>query len=263
MSCKRSLTIALFTSVALVSACGPASSPTAIPTIVLSLNPATSATSVSASGVVVPTRQADLSFPLTGVVRSVAVEIGDTIAAGQQLAALDTAVLEARMRVADAELQTTQISYSYLARSGTDQEHLDSALADVARAQAVLDSAKATMAQADLVAPFDGTVAAVDITPGEAVIPGQVVLTIGDLAHYRVETTDLSERDAPKVEAGQPAEIDVVALNKTFTGKVTDVARISNTIGGDVVYKVTIEFDSQPVGLLWGMSTNVRISTGQ
>jgi len=263
MSFKHPLTIAVLAMVALVSACSPAPPPTAIPTIVLSLNPATSATSVSASGVVVPTRKAELSFPLTGVVRSVAVEIGDTIAAGQQLAGLDTSVLEAQMRVADAELQTTQISYTYLARSGTDQEHLDSALADVARAQAVLDSAKATLAQADLVAPLDGTVASVDIMPGEAVTPGQVVITIGDLTHYRVETTDLSERDAPKVQAGQVAEIDVVALNKTFTAKVTDVARISSTIGGDVVYKVTIEFDSQPSGLLWGMSTNVRISTGQ
>jgi RND family efflux transporter MFP subunit len=262
MSVQRPLAFGFLASMLLLAACGPASSPTAIPTVVLSLNPATSATTVSASGIVVPARKAELAFPLTGVVRTVSVQVGDAITAGQQLAALDTSVLEAQMKVADADLSTVQISYTYLARSGTDQEHLDSALADVARAQALLDSAKATLAQTGLEAPFDGTVASVDITPGETVIPGQVVLTVGDLTHYRVETTDLSERDAPKVAAGQVAEVDAIALNKTFTGKVTDISRISTTIGGDVVYKVTIEFDSQPSGLLWGMSTNVRISTG-
>jgi RND family efflux transporter MFP subunit len=263
MSLQRTLAVGLLVSIVLLAACGSASSPTAIPTLVLSSNPATSATSVSASGVVVPARKAQLAFPLTGVVRTVSVQVGDAITAGQQLAALDTAILEAQAKVADADLSATQISYTYLARSGTDQEHLDSALSDVARAQAILDSAKATLAQATLLSPFDATVASVDITPGETVIPGQVVLTIGDFTHYRVETTDLSERDAPKVQAGQVAEVDVTALNTTFSGKVTDISRISTTIGGDVVYKVTIEFDSQPSGLLWGMSTNVSISTGQ
>jgi RND family efflux transporter MFP subunit len=231
--------------------------------VVLSLNPSTSANGVTASGVVVPARKAQLGFPLTGIVRSVSVQVGDTVTEGQQLAELDTSVLEAQTRVADADLQTSQIAYTYLARSGTDQEHLESALAEVARAQALLDAAKATLSQAELLAPFAGTIASVDITAGEAVAPGQAVITLGDLTHFRVETTDLSERDAPKVSAGQAAEVEVTALGETFPGKVTDVSRISSTIGGDVVYKVTIEFDTQPPGLLWGMSTNVRISMGE
>lgn len=245
------------------TACGPAASPTPIPTLVLSLNPETSGSGVAASGVIVPTQKADLGFPLTGVVRSVSVQVGDHVSAGQELVALDTSVLEAQVKVADADLQAMQISYTYLARTGTDQEHLDSALADVARAQALLDSAKATVVQATLVAPFDGTIAAVDITRAETVIPGQAVVTLGDLSHMRVETTDLSERDAPKVTHGQTAEVQVIALNQTYAGHVTDVSRISSTIGGDVVYKVTIEFDSQPSGLLWGMSANVHISSEQ
>jgi hypothetical protein len=54
--------------------------------------------------------------------------------------------------------------------------------------------------------------------------------------------------------------IDVVTLNKTFAGTVHVT---SQTQLWHVVYKVTIEFDSQPAGLLWGMSTNVRITTVQ
>jgi hypothetical protein len=32
-------------------------------------------------------------------------------------------------------------------------------------------------------------------------------------------------------------------------------------LGGDVVFKVTIELDDQPEGLLWGMSADVQIET--
>jgi hypothetical protein len=86
---------------------------------------------------------------------------------------------------------------------------------------------------------------------------------LGDLTHFRVETTDLSERDAPKVSLGQAAQVNVPALNRDFPGKVSDVSRISSTVGGDVVYKVTIELDTQPAGLLWGMTTNVQIAVGK
>lgn len=252
-----------------VAGCGTASSATPIPTIVLSSGPAAvsggtaSSGSVSASGEVVPASKASLSFPLTGIVNDVRVRAGDKVSAGQILARLDTSILEAQVQQADADVRAMQIHYTYLARTGTDQEHLDSALADVARVQATLDAAKATLAQATLAAPFSGIIASVDIIPSETVVPGQVVIMLGDFSDFQVETTDLSERDVPRVQVGQPAQVNVIALNQTFPGKVTDVSRIASTIGGDVVYKVTLAFDDQPAGLLWGMTADVQIATGQ
>ncbi|MFH1184624.1 MAG: efflux RND transporter periplasmic adaptor subunit [Chloroflexota bacterium] len=246
----------------IAAGCSGGNAPTVLPTVVLNADSSTAAGAVTASGVVVPARRAELSFPLTGVVRTVLVQVGDRAAAGDRLVELDPAVLEAEAHVADADLQAAQIAYTYLARTGTDQEHLDSALADVARAQALLDAKTATLTQATLLAPFDGTVASIDISPAETVVPGQVVLTLGDLTTFQVETTDLSERDAPRVQVGQSAEVEIVALGKQIPGTVAVVARIASTVGGDVVYKVTITLDSQPNGLLWGMSSTVRISTG-
>jgi HlyD family secretion protein len=51
-------------------------------------------------------------------------------------------------------------------------------------------------------------------------------------------------------------------LNQEFPGKVIEISRISSTVGGDVVFKVTIDLDEQPQGLLWGMSADVKIETG-
>jgi multidrug resistance efflux pump len=172
--------------------------------------------------------------------------------------------LEAKVKEAEANLTVAQVQVRYLQRVGTDEVHLESAQAEADRAQALLDSANATLAnQSTLVAPFDGIIASLDISPAETVVPGRVIITIGDLSRLQVETKDLSERDVPRVQIGQTARVFIKPLNQEFTGKVTDISRISSTVGGDVVFKVTIDLDTQPQGLLWGMSADVTIETGQ
>ena len=246
-----------------LTACGSTATPTAIPTVVLSSNPAATSNTVSASGQVVPVQHVQLSFPLTGVAKTVEVKAGDIVTAGQTLATLDTSVQEAQVRENQADVATAQTQIHLLRRLGTtSQEDLDGAQASVDRAQAILDSAKATLAEATLTAPFNGTIAEVDLSPAETVVPGQIVMVMGDLTKFQIETTDLSERDAPNVKVGQTAAVSIAALNKQFTGKVSDMARISTTVGGDVVYKATIQLDTQPQGLLWGMTTDVTIQTG-
>ena len=198
--------------------------------------------------------------PPSGASVSVDVKVGDKVTAGQPLIHLDTALLEARVREAEANLAAAEIQVAYLKRVGTDERFLESALADVDRAQALLDSAKTTLeAQSALLAPIDGTVVTLDVNPGETVVPGRVIVILGDLTKYQVETIDLSERDVTRVKVGQPVRISVEALGKEFTGKVSEIALVSTTLGGDVVYTVTIEFDEQPQGLMWGMSADVEI----
>ncbi|MFN8399709.1 MAG: efflux RND transporter periplasmic adaptor subunit [Anaerolineales bacterium] len=263
----------------LLSACGQANSTEAVPTVVIdagnSSQPAnqqsSSGGSISASAIVVPMQNANLSFTSIGRVTEVNVQVGDKVQAGDVLVQLDTSILEAKVREAEANLTYAQISLDYLVRNvgckmncAPSQQHIEVAENDVAKAQALVDSAKAVLAaQSNLTAPFAGTVISVDISPYETVAPGQVVMVIGDLSKYQIETTDLSERDVPRVKVGQSATAYIEALDEEFSGKVVDVARISSEVGGDVVYKVTIELDKQPAGLLWGMSADVNIDAGE
>jgi HlyD family secretion protein len=197
-------------------------------------------------------------------VNAVNVKVGDQVQAGQALVELDTTLLEAKVKEAEANLAVAQVQVNYLKRVGTDEVHLESAQAEADRAQALLDSAQATLAaQSTLIAPFAGTVAAVDISPAETVVPGQIVIVLGDLSTYQIETTDLSERDVTRVQIGQPANVFIEALNEEFPGEVIDVDRVSSKIGGDVVFKVTIALDQQPQGLLWGMSADVQIQAAE
>ena len=255
----------------ILSACtATASTPTAIPTVSLDNNNSASSTqagdanSVSASAVIVPLKKAELSFANVGRVKAVNVKVGDQVTAGQVLVELDTTLLEAKVKEAEANLTVAQVQVNYLKRVGTDEVHLESAQAEADRAQALLDSAKATLAtQSTLAAPFDGTIVSVDISPAETVIPGRVTISMGDLSKLQVETKDLSERDIPRVQVGQTASVFIKPLNQDFSGKVTDISRISSTVGGDVVFKVTIDLDQQPQNLLWGMSADVMIETGK
>jgi HlyD family secretion protein len=267
----KRLFLIVFTLLALtLTACASiASTPTPLPTVSLDNNSSSTtqssdANSVSASGFIVPVKQAELSFANVGRVKAVEVNVGDQVRAGQALVDLDTTLLEAKVKEAEANLAVAQIEVNYLKRVGTDEVHLESAQAEADRAQALLDSAKTTLStQSTLVAPFAGTIVSVDISPAETVVPGRVIITLGELSSFQVETTDLSERDVPRVQIGQTANVFVESLNEEFSGKVIDISRISSTVGGDVVFKVTIDLDEKPQGLLWGMSADVNIDTGQ
>ena len=265
------IAITIIVTVLVLTACASGNPPTAIPTIVLGSDNTSpsddngdNTSGVTASAVIVPVNDARLSFSSVGRVTSVDVKVGDNVMAGQALVKLDTTILEAKVREAQANLEAAQAQVRFLMRQKTDQVHLDEANAEVERMQALLDSANATLnAQSTLVAPFDGVIVSVDIAPYEVVVPGQIVIVLGDFSRFQVKTSDLSERDVTRVQVGQSAVVFIEALNEEFAGSVIDIDRVGSTLGGDVVFTVTIALDNQPQGLLWGMSADVEIQTGE
>ena len=260
---RLTITVLLILTLTACSSISP-STPTPLPTVSLDTTSPNqpSTDGLTASGVVVPLQTAQLSFPAVGRVKSVDVKVGDKVTAGQTLVTLDTALLEARVREAQANWDVADIQLRFLKRVGSAEQNIESAEADLERAQALLDSAKAALeTQSALAAPFDATVVAVDTVAGETVVPGRVVVTLGDLSKFRIETTDLSELDVTRVKVGQTAQVFIEALNEKFEGKVVDIALLSSTLGGDVVFTVTIELDKQPEGLRWGMSADVTLET--
>ena len=121
------------------------------------------------------------------------------------------------LKVAWASVESAKAQVDKL-RAGPTPEQLAIAQAAVAQAEAALEVARATLNQATLTAPFGGTVADVQVGPGQIVMPGQVMLTLADLSQLQVETTDLSERDVTEVQVGQEATVYVEALNLDVPG---------------------------------------------
>jgi membrane fusion protein (multidrug efflux system) len=258
----------------LAAGCSPGVTTTPLPPVILDTTGTTATNSVKASAEVVPAQESNLSFVISGLVKEVAVQEGAQVQMGQVLVRLDTAEQEYAVIAAKAALTSAAIDAKmqrYRRRKinydtgkiqylSGPREQIQKADAKVDQMKATLETAKAILAQSTLLAPFDGTVVAVKVVPGEYVKAAQVVVVIADLKNFQVETTDLSELNVAAVKIGQPVNVSVEALNQEFPGKVTAIAPKSNTIGGDEVFKVTVQLDEQPKALLWGMGADVEIN---
>jgi multidrug efflux pump subunit AcrA (membrane-fusion protein) len=170
----------------------------------------------------------------------------------------------AEQQIAQSRLDQAQKDNDQL-QAGPDPEKLalaekriETANGRLAAAQTALAAAQAALVDLELKAPFAGVVGKLDIHPGEWVVPGQPILVLADLDHLQVETTDLSERDVPQVKVGQPVNVWIKALNQEIAGRVIQIAPLADTLGGDVVYKTTIDLDALPEGLRPGMSVEVQ-----
>jgi multidrug resistance efflux pump len=125
-----------------------------------------------------------------------------------------------------------------------------------------LEAAEAQLAKMKIIAPFAGVVATLAIEPGEWAMAGQPILTLVDLEHLYAETTDLSERDLPQVAPGQAVTVFVKALGQEISGQVSRISPLAETLGGDVVYRTTIDLEEALPGLRVGMSVEVQFGGG-
>ncbi|OGT26373.1 MAG: hypothetical protein A2Z17_03075 [Gammaproteobacteria bacterium RBG_16_66_13] len=169
----------------------------------------------------------------------------------QGLLDADVAVAEARVAAAERAWQDVQ--------SGPDPDTLAQAEARLANAEAQVRAAEAALADSELRAPFDGTVAAVEVRANEWVMPGQVLIVLADLGRLQVETTDLNEIDAARLAEGAAATITFDALpDAQVTGRVLRIAPKSSE-GSGVNYTVVLALDDIPPRLRWGMTAFIDI----
>lgn len=123
---------------------------------------------VSATGTVEPQQQANLQFGQTGKVTAVDVQVGQQVTAGSTLATLDPSSLQSAVTLAQAQLMAAQAQLTAADTAGNAAQ-IASANAQVTSAQGRLTSAQQALAQASLTTPLTGTVAAVNIVPGDQV----------------------------------------------------------------------------------------------
>jgi HlyD family secretion protein len=170
----------------------------------------------------------------------------------------DFATAQANLDAAKAAYQETQWYLAALKGETLPPEATGGQLAKLQQARDNFMAAQSNLDHSRLLAPFSGVVTATHAVPGEFVLPGQVLVELADVDHLQVETTDLSERDVTNVKVGQPVTISVDALPQRMTGQVVKISPVSDTLGGDVVYKTTIALDNPPPGLRSGMSVKVQ-----
>jgi HlyD family secretion protein len=134
------------------------------------------------------------------------------------------------------------------------------------QAEAALKVIEVQREKTTLNAPLNGIILSRGVEPGEAVVPGSVLLVIGDLSHVTL-TVYLPEDRYGEVQLGQEVRINVDSFpDHNFTGKVARIAdkaeftpRNVQTVDGrkTTVFGVDISIPNPELLLKPGMPADV------
>ena len=137
-----------------------------------------------------------------------------------------------------------------------DQATVNAAAAQVAVAQQ-------NLAAATIRSPIAGTVAAVDIKPGDTVAADSSTATIEVIgAGPHVVTVAVDVTKVPSVKAGQRATVRPDGGTGTLPATVTSVGVAPTTTGG-TAYPVTLSFAGTPPDIRDGVGAAATITTAQ
>ena len=174
--------------------------------------------------------------------------------------AIKWATLESDLVKAQAEMTKAQKEYDLLS-SGSDTDEKALAEAQYEAARANLAAAQAALADVELTAPFDGTVASLEVKTGETVTPGQVAASVADFSSWVIKTTDLTELDVVNITEGQTVQIALDAFpEEVLNGKVLIIGQNYSEKQGDIVYEVTVELTESLPNMRWGMTAVVKFA---
>jgi len=119
--------------------------------------------------------------------------------------------------------------------------------------------ARAALANAELRAPFGGTITNLDLKVGESAAAGTPVVTLADFGSWVVKTTDLTEIDVVNIKEGQPVTLTLDAVpGKTLNGFVESIGQNYSEKQGDIVYEVTVRLSDKLPEMRWGMTAEVN-----
>src|SRR6266700_2738376 len=219
---------------------------------------------------------------LSGIVKKLNVTVGSHVHAGEVIAEIDSASIDARLADAEAQdeldqasLERAQVNYERARKLVSQglvplQQEQDLQLASKearAKYQKSLrdrDLIKVDLNYVRIRAPINGTVASVATQEGETVAASftapTFVTIIADNALQLVAMVD--ETDIANVRAGNPVTFTVDSFSsRDFLGAVVRIAPKATIVSGVVNYEVTSNISQDAHLLKPDMTANVSIQT--
>ena len=221
---------------------------------------------VAFTGTLLAVNRAELKAEVTGRVTRVAVQEGDTVAAGALLGTQDEDDYVLGVQAAEAQLNQAKAqalqaqrdndrSVALLEKRSITRQAAQQAEtaynANRAAAQAAesnLGLAHLRLKKARLVAPFAGQVARRLVQPGEMLNPGQTAFEVVDNRKLEIRA-DLPTEALALVKVGQRATFRAVGLDGLVEGRVAQVSPTLSQDGRTLHVRVEV---SNPDGLLKG-----------
>ena len=129
------------------------------------------------------------------------------------------------------------------------------------QAKLSLEAAREQQAHALLLAPFDGTVLAVNVKMDEVAYARNPAIRLADLTRLEV-IAQIDEIDIGAVTVGQKVQVVLDAFpGQPFQGEILHIAPAATPQRGSTVYEATIAFVPEGLDIRPDMSTNLTITT--
>jgi len=211
---------------------------------------------VSASGVVKSSNQADLSFAATGNVLKFNVSENDSVKKGQLLAYMDSSLQyqtaksykdarDIRLRQKELFEEEERVNTNLLGGETSYKIKLREYEEALSQAEAAYQAQLSVLRNYSIYAPFDGTVVSVNYKEGEVAVAGAPVISLANLNDIVFEVV-LDQEDYGSVKQNQDVEIELDAYSdKIFKGNVNVLPLYADESKGGFVVKSSFETNGE------------------
>jgi RND family efflux transporter MFP subunit len=253
----------------LLAACGdspaPASTPKseAAPVRTVTAKSVRVTDTVRAVGVLAPRDELRLSFKVGGVIETMAVEAGDSVRAGQTLAVLKRAEVDAAVAQATEGVEKARRDLERARQLRADevatQEQVEDLTTAYNVARANLQATQFNARFARIEAPSDGVVLQRLARASELVQGGQPVVVLGDTDSGWIVRVGLADRDAVRVNLGDAAAVSFDAFpGRPFEGRVARIGSSADPYTG--TFEVEIDVTPGGARFVRGLVAKVEIA---
>jgi macrolide-specific efflux system membrane fusion protein len=253
---------------------------------------------VTATGTLQPRDYVDVGAQVSGQLRKIHVEVGNTVEAGQLLAEIDPTVYRARVDASraqlknlraqlqdrEAQLALAQIQLrrqrALMAEDATTKESLQTAEASAKSAAAQLEALRAQIEQiestlradeanlqyARILSPMRGTVVSITARQGQTLNTNQqapVVMRIADLSTMTVQT-QVSEADISRLKLGMEAYFTTLGgSGKRWQGTLEKIEPTPTVTNNVVLYNALFDVPNPDGRLMTQMTAQVFFVVAQ
>ncbi|TDQ19141.1 RND family efflux transporter MFP subunit [Algoriphagus boseongensis] len=234
-----------------------------IPVQILSIQPGSFSTEISASGTFSTKNETVLAFKVGGIISKMNVQEGDQVRKGQVLATLDRTEVEAgfnqaKLAFEKAHRDFTRVGNLYRDSVATLEQYQNSKTAlDISGQQ--LKAAEFNLSYAEIRATQNGFVLRKFANPGQLVNSGAPVLQINGAGQGNwVLQVSVNDFNWSLISTGDSASIQLDNLGKEISGKVIRKSPASDPVTG--AYWIEISPDnSSELNLASGMFAKAKI----
>lgn len=253
---------------------------------------------VTAQGKLEPRDYVDVGAQVSGLLKTVHVDIGAVVKKGDLLAEIDPEIYDALVKADEAKLKTMHAqlvqqqaqadvaqnkfnrNQTLIAKKAVSQEALedadtalkvalaqvDSIKAQIEEAQSTLEGDKAKLGYTKIYAPMDGTVVSQTSKEGQTLNANQSAPVLVQIANLDIMTVraQVAEADIQRIKPDMPVYFTTLGSSeRKWNGTVRQILPSPETVNDVVLYNVLVDVDNKDRQLMTGMSTQMFFVAGK